>query len=210
MKPAEYIAIATLIFGSSVLAAWLQHWLKERAEKRIEKREVAYLALRLATKFERYAEDAISFVERIQDFVAKPSIGYSRELPALDALPDEKERWRDLRVDLTAEVLGFDAERRSQQGWIDFQYRDEPEAVPLMAVRTALVLGAQAYTLASKLRDEYDLPEFDTETHWVEFLWDEYDQLPAEDKRAELVRIVKPKSWSDKAKRLLRVDASLI
>lgn len=75
--------VVTLALGSSVVGAivtqaatWLREW-------RGTKRETAYLALRIATIFERFAEDATDVINRIGLFRSGAEEGVCTELPRL-------------------------------------------------------------------------------------------------------------------------------
>lgn len=81
--------VVSLALGSSVIGALVTQgavWLREG---RTAKRETAYLALRIASVFERFAEDAAEFVGGINDFASGSAEEVSTELPSLRALPDE-------------------------------------------------------------------------------------------------------------------------
>lgn len=164
-----------MMLGSSVFTALLTHWLSIGREDEERKREVAYLALRLATKFETYAHDATLFVHRLASHT-QPSKAPTN-LPVLESMPGEQERWRDLDVRLTAEVLRFEGERLSKQEWIDEQRREDPEEMPLWASNVAISLGMAAFDLATRLRKRHSLPPFDTSAHWPVFLLDRYEGL---------------------------------
>ncbi|BCA61051.1 hypothetical protein HMP09_0285 [Sphingomonas sp. HMP9] len=168
-----------VIFGSSVVSALVTQFVTSFRERRSAKGEVAYLALRLAAKFERFAEDAAGVVGDIKDFAAGAEEGVNTELPQMQALPDEKERWRDLDVALTSRVLAFDEYRRSRQGSIDqtWRYGGDTEAIDT-AHAYAILLGLKALKLSGDLRSAYELPPFDTPSLWPKFLTSQFDDLP--------------------------------
>lgn len=177
------VGFGQLVLTSSVIAALVgtlatqaTTWLREG---RSSKRETDYLALRLATVFERYSEEAADFLGGLQDFTTGMEKGVSVELPVLRPLPDEEERWRDLDVRLTSRALGFEEYRRSRQGGIDQTWR---HGGPHDAIETAraysTILGRVAFELAADLRASHRLPAFDTASSWPLFLSNEYDALP--------------------------------
>jgi len=171
--------VVSLALGSSVIGALVTQgavWLREG---RTAKRETAYLALRIASVFERFAEDAAEFVGGINDFASGSAEEVSTELPSLRALPDEKERWRDLDVFLTARIIGFEERVRSRQGGIGNTWEHaSPEDGIAAAKAFAILLATGALRLAADVRKTYRLPSFDTTSHWPLFLSGEYDELP--------------------------------
>ncbi len=187
--------VVALTLSSSVLAAGLTQGITAWRERGNRRREVGYLALRLATKFERYAQDAASFVGGVNDFYAMPSEGVSMDLPVLSELPSEQERWRDLYVVLTAEVLSFDEDRRSQQNRINDTSREDMESAIDISKSAAILLGIRALSASAMLRKLHNLPPFDTDNHWLEFLIDEYDQLPDHTKTRWTLPGPPPKPW---------------
>ena len=172
--------VIPVVFGSSVISVVVTQALTWLRDGRAISREVAYLGLRLASKFERFAEDAAGVVGDISDYRAKAREDVNTTLPEVPALPDEKERWRDLSVDLTARVLAFDERRRSRQGSIDetWNYGDSDGAIETARVY-AVILGMDALRLSKDLRTTYKLPRFDTPSAWPTFLSSQFDDLPA-------------------------------
>lgn len=173
-------SVVSLALGSSVMGALLTQGMTWFREGRSVKRETAYLALRVATVLERFAEEAAGFVGQINDYRGGSMEGVSTQLPSLRPLPDEEERWRDLDVLLTARVLGFEEGVRSRQGGIDNTWEHaSPEDGISAAKAQATLLATAALRLAGDLRRRYGLPPFDTGSVWPEFLSGEYDELPA-------------------------------
>jgi hypothetical protein len=171
--------VVSLALGSSVVGALVTQGATWLREGKTAKRETAYLALRIASVFERFAEDAAGFVGQINDFTGGSAEGVSTDLPSLRALPDEKERWRDLDVFLTARIIGFEEKVRSRQGGIGNTWEHaSPDDGIAEAKAFAILLATGALRLAGDVRKAYGLPPFNTTSHWPDFLSGERDELP--------------------------------
>jgi hypothetical protein len=183
----------TLALGSSVLASVFTHFLATLTDRRVTKREVAYLAVRIATKLESHAEDLTTFVGAISDNAAGRGPGASTDLPILNELPGEQERWRDLDVNLTAEVLGVDQNRKSKQSMIDDFSQQDPYGVAELAGNVGTVLAMEAVMLAVKLRRRYKLPAFDPDAYWPTWLAERFDELP---EHMKISKVVSQDRWN--------------
>lgn len=172
-----------VILGSSLLSAIFNQAAQFLKDNKASHREVAYLALRLATVFERYAENCSNVHGGIA--TVNSSLGASgdlyQRLPDLTALPDEKERWRDLDVNLTSKVLMFEFDIRNEQAGIGqtFEHEGDEEGYDEVQIRAAL-MGIRALALSAELRKAYGLPVFDPQSLWPEYLQASYDELPIE------------------------------
>lgn len=171
-------SILAAAVSSSFGTALVVHWMTTRREDLARDREVAYLALRLASKLENYAQEAATFVGNIGAFTAGMAQGVCTDLPVFSDLPSEQERWRDLNVHLTNEVLSFDGERKSQQDRIEDVATEGMEEAIDLSQDLGIVLAVRALHLAGLLRKHHQLPHYDTESPWVEFVMDRYDALP--------------------------------
>lgn len=176
----EWGALIGVAFGSSVVGAVVTQLFttyrersKHQRELEVDRREAAYLALRLATIFEQFAEDAASVVGDVSNFEnSGGAVGSnSTRIPILWELPSGNERWRDIPIALTARVLGFDQYRRSvQEGISEYgRHADPPEVAGEMSMQCAR-LGCRALDVAIDLRCEYGLPELETSHDWPNFL----------------------------------------
>lgn len=180
--------VVTLSLSSSVIGSFLTQAALHWREQTSSKREAAYLALRLATVFERYAHDAADMVNDNDNFASsRGEVGqWKAELPSLGSLPDEKERWRDLPVELTSSVLDFTptrdtGERRIRQA---YDVMDAEEASAILRT-SALQLGMRALNVGRRLREAYKLPKPE-ESWWSIALRAEHSQVPTPPTWAEL------------------------
>jgi hypothetical protein len=172
-EPLTVGTIITLALGSSVVGSLVAQGFTSFRERQSSRRQASYLALRLATIFEKYAHDASGIISEMDDYENSGGQmgGYASELPKLSELPDEKERWRDLPVSFSSRVLGFEPYRQTVQGGIDncFEIVGVPEGYAEIRAQCAK-LGCRALDIARDLRLEFGLPELETEWNWVAYL----------------------------------------
>ena len=172
-EPLTFGTVITLALGSSVVGSAVTQTLTSYREGRSDRREAAYLALRLATILEKFAEDATTAISEADNY--ESSGGTAGELaavvPTLGDLPDKSERWREIPVSLTARVLGFEPYRRTVQAGINscFEMVGPGEGYA-EARRQCVRLGRRAVDLAQDLRSKYGLPALEMEWDWVSFL----------------------------------------
>lgn len=180
-------SIWTASLSSSVLAAFLTQGLTIWRESRITKREATYVALRLATIFEKSAREYAGMVGDMDDHVASNGNAgkMHHELNAAPLLPDEKERWRDLPVKLTGRVLGFGPQRDHAQRSVE-QAQDVLDGEEAWAHLRAegVKLGVKALNIGKDLRLAYNLPAL-TADWWTLFLYHGYSKL-TDDQRGPL------------------------
>lgn len=181
MTLADPVTIGTLItvaLGSSVIGTALTQGFTTYRESDTKKRELEYLALRLAIAFERFAEDATAYSSALGSYEMNDERGVIVKIPKMPAFPDDKERWRDLDVRVTSAVLGFDHIRRSRQGSIDDTWENaSPEDGIDVARIYGIQLGHDALEIARKIRLRYKLPPLVTPAVWPEHLQTEWDKI---------------------------------
>jgi len=167
------LAVVSLALGSSVVGSLITQMINLLRERRRNRREATYLALRLATIFEKFAEDAVSMISDMANYENSGGTAgeYSGEVPVLGNLPDEREPWREIPIGLTSRVLGFEPYRRSVQAGIDscFEMVGPDEGYPETR-KQCVKLGRRALGIASDLRSRYRLPALEMEWDWVSTL----------------------------------------
>ncbi|WP_242186133.1 hypothetical protein [Sphingomonas sp. CARO-RG-8B-R24-01] len=176
-------SIATLALTSSLFSTALGQGVTWYRERRVTMRETSYLAVRIATVFERYARETTDRVSDNDEWIASEhaSGNWSTQVPTLGQLPDEKERWRDLDVRLTTRVLDFTPHRDVVQLKIDDAYDklDGEDATAILRAET-LRLGARAFSLGEDLRKGYSIPRLG-DAYWQTYLSDEVNALANDD-----------------------------
>jgi hypothetical protein len=173
--------VVSLALGSSVVGSLVTQGITWFKEGRTSGREAAYLALRLATIFEKYGENAAEVLGDMDDYDNSSGShgGFSGAVPVLGSLPDDKERWRDLPTSLSARVLGFDPYRRTVQSGIDncFEVVGQEDGYHQVKLES-IKLGCRALDIAAALRSAYKLPPLETDWHWPQYLRGQLEKKP--------------------------------
>lgn len=162
----EITWVKVIVFAgtSGVLSAFVTHALTLMNEWRKSGRHGAYLAIRVATALETFADDCMTIIGNFDTYQQSSGAAGERttRLPKLADFPADSDGWRALPADLTAKVLAFPNHVRAGQDKIRFTWSVADEHATWDDCEEECArLGLQAWLLASDLRKRFSFPPFE-------------------------------------------------
>lgn len=149
---------------SGVLSALVAHALSVFHEFRNKGRQAAYLAIRLATALETFADDCLSIIGEFDTH--RQSHGAAGDqttrLPALPVFPADEDGWHALPTELTAKVLAFPNLVKASQEKVSFTWTVAGELAAWDDCEEECAqLGLTAWLIAVELRERFSFPPFE-------------------------------------------------
>lgn len=160
----SWVQIITLVAGSSVLAAILTQLLAALQEHLRRRRAASFLAIRMATILEKFAEACMSIIGDFDTFEQSFGAAGARttKLPNLEAFPDDADGWRALPTSLTANALSFPNHVAAGQERISFTWSVADEHSAWDDCKDECTkLGLAAWEMAHALRLQFSFPPFE-------------------------------------------------
>lgn len=157
--------IKVLVFAgtSGVLSALVVYGLGLLDHWRKKGRDAGYLAIRIATALEAYADDCLTIIGEFDIYRQSGGAGGSQStsLPNAPNFPEDTEGWRSLPTELVADVLSFPNHIRAGQDRISFDWANAGEMAAWDDCEDECArLGDRAWKLAVRLRTKYGFPAF--------------------------------------------------
>lgn len=149
---------------SGLLSALVSHAFSRWNEWRSRHDNAAYLAIRIATALETFADDCMSVIGNFDTYrQSKGSAGKpTTKLPAIPNYPEDADGWRSLPTFLTAKILAFPNHVRAGQESISFTWSvADDEAAWNDCEQESAKLGLAAWELANELRLKFSFPPFE-------------------------------------------------
>ena len=169
----DWVPLISAILGSSITASLMTHWLSNRKETASRDRVAAYLAIKLARLFERFAEASLNTIDSMERYSASRGSDGERALsmPKIDELPEDDDGWTDLPTSLVARIIDFEPNLAS----IEEHIRDTfdvvgPEEGVHVVETNCVEMGNKALDIAASLRARYNIPQRELKWDWIESL----------------------------------------
>ena len=160
MTATEFLAV---IFGSGVVATAVTIGAEWIREERTEKRDLRYLAMRVAVILEKFAIDCSNLVveNEAYDTSDGEAGSFSSKLPDLPPFPTDAD-WKSVDPVLASRVLSLQNEVYLTQFSVsDVWGVHEPDEIGKIVNGQAGKCGAKAFGLAHALRTAANLPAAD-------------------------------------------------
>lgn len=156
----QLIAFAGTSGVLSAAVTWLLGWIKDSLNNG---REAAYLAIRLATVMEMFADQCLAVIGDFDTFRQSKGAAGSKttRLPALATFPDDAGGWRALPAELIGRVLTFPNQIRASQDKVSFSASvSGGDAAWDDCEEECARLGLDACVIAADLRKRFGFAPF--------------------------------------------------
>ncbi len=169
----NWAPLISAILGSSITASIVTHWLSNRRDSQSRKRVAAFLTIRLARLFERFAEATLNIIDSMERHSA--SRGHDGDialsLPKIEVLPEDEKGWTDLPTSLVPRIIDFEPNLASIEDHLrdTFDVVGPEEGVHAVEMNCA-EMGNKALDIAAALRAQYDIPDRELKWDWIESL----------------------------------------
>lgn len=124
-------------------------------DRRKNRADGAYLAMRLAIVLEAYAEACADLVSR-NDMAGQQVRGelpdWETRLPVLQPFPEDDEGWKALDPNVAGECLGLANKINGSQGFVSEMIEHDEHGIGRKVEMQACERGIEAWSLAEKLR----------------------------------------------------------
>lgn len=159
-----WVKVVVFAGTSGVLSAVVGHALTLYNDWRNKSRSAAYLAIRIATSLEGFADECMTVIGDSE--TARQSNGaagnQTTKLPELTAFPSDEVGWRVLPARLTANLLAFPNHIKAGQDKISFTASVAGELAAYEdCEEESARLGLQSWSLAAELRKQFRFPPFE-------------------------------------------------
>lgn len=148
---------------SGILSALVVHLLGLFDQWRKHGRDAGYLAIRIATALEAYADECLTIIAEFdlhQQFDGAAG-SQTLKLPAVPEFPEDVDGWRSMPPRLTAEVLAFPNHVKAGQDRVRFTWSVAGELGAWDDCQDECArLGFRAWEIAAALRKAYQFPDF--------------------------------------------------